>query len=87
MRLRRYLSSALLFLLPFAVLLVLWAVLIPWFNVNPRLFPTLGSVVAAGIESIRDGTLPAHIGASLLRVITGTALALVVAIPLGIAMG
>jgi hypothetical protein len=87
MRLRRYLSSALLFLLPFAVLLVLWAVLIPWFNVNPRLFPTLGSVVAAGIESIRDGTLPAHIGASLLRVFVGTVLALAAAIPLGVLMG
>ena len=87
MRLRQYLSSALLFLLPFAVLLVLWAVLIPWFNVNPRLFPTLGSVVAAGIESIRDGTLPAHIGASLLRVFVGTVLALAAAIPLGVLMG
>ena len=87
MRLRQYLSSALLFLLPFAVLLALWAVLIPWFNVNPRLFPTLGSVVAAGIESIRDGTLPAHIGASLLRVFVGTVLALAAAIPLGVLMG
>ena len=76
-----------MFLLPFAVLLVLWAVLIPWFNVNPRLFPTLGSVVAAGIESIRDGTLPAHIGASLLRVFVGTVLALAAAIPLGVLMG
>ena len=44
-------------------------------------------MLEAAIETTRDGTLPAHIGASLLRVITGTALALVVAIPLGIAMG
>jgi NitT/TauT family transport system permease protein/taurine transport system permease protein len=87
MRLRRYLSSALMFLLPFAALLALWAVLVPAFNVNPRLFPTLGSVVAAGLESIRDGTLPAHIGASLLRVFVGTVLALAAAIPLGVLMG
>jgi NitT/TauT family transport system permease protein/taurine transport system permease protein len=87
MRLRRYLSSALMFLLPFAVPLALWAVLVPAFNVNPRLFPTLGSVVAAGLESIRDGTLPAHIGASLLRVFVGTVLALAAAIPLGVLMG
>ena len=87
MRLRHYLSSALTFLLPFVVLLALWAVLVPAFNVNPRLFPTLGSVVAAAIESIRDGTLPAHIGASLLRVFVGTVLALAAAIPLGVLMG
>jgi taurine transport system permease protein len=87
MRLRQRLSSALLFLLPFAVLLVLWALLIPYFNVNPRLFPTLGSVAQAGIESIQDGSLFAHIGASLMRVLVGTVLALIVAIPLGIAMG
>jgi taurine transport system permease protein len=87
MRLRHYLSSALTFLLPFAVLLALWAVLVPVLNVNPRLFPTLGSVVAASLESIRDGTLPAHIGASLLRVFVGTVLALAAAIPLGVLMG
>ena len=87
MRLRRYLSSALTFLLPFAVLLALWSVLVPAFNVNPRLFLTLASVVAAGLESIRDGTLPAHIGASLLRVFVGTVLALAAAIPLGVLMG
>src|SRR6185295_7441637 len=71
MRLQQWLSAALLFLLPFAVLLVLWAVLVPHLNVNPRLFPTLGSVVQAGIESMRDGSLPAHIGAILLRVLMG----------------
>jgi taurine transport system permease protein len=87
MRFPRWLTSALLFVLPFAVLLVLWAVLIPYFDVNPRLFPTLPSVVQAGAESIRDGTLVAHIAASLMRVLIGTALALVFAIPLGIAMG
>ena len=87
MRLRHYLSSALTFLLPFAVLLMLWAVLVPAFNVHPRLFPTLGSVLAAGLESIHDGTLPAHIGASLLRVFVGTVLALAAAIPLGVLMG
>lgn len=87
MRFRQAISSGLLFLLPFAVLLVLWALLVPYFNVNARLFPTLGAVVEAGIESIRDGSLPLHIGASLLRVIVGTVLALLVAIPLGILMG
>ena len=87
MQFRHRLIGALLFLAPFAVLLVLWAVLVPYFNVNPRLFPQLGAVVQAGIEGIQDGTLIAHIGASLARVLVGTVLALFVAIPLGIAMG
>ena len=79
--------SALLFFAPFVVLIALWAVLVPYFDVNPRLFPHLGSVVQAAIEGIRDGSLAGHIGASLLRVLVGTVLALVAAIPLGIAMG
>jgi NitT/TauT family transport system permease protein/taurine transport system permease protein len=84
---RRWLSSAFWFSFPFAVLLVLWAVLVPYFNVNPRLFPHLGAVVNAGIEGTLDGSLLRHIGASLLRVAVGTLLALLVAIPAGIAMG
>jgi NitT/TauT family transport system permease protein/taurine transport system permease protein len=87
MRLTRRVSSAALFVLPFAVLLVLWAVLVPYFNVNPRLFPHLSAVIAAGVEGIQDGTLVTHIGASLWRVLVGTVLALVAAIPLGVAMG
>jgi NitT/TauT family transport system permease protein/taurine transport system permease protein len=84
---RHWLSSALWFCAPFAVLIVLWALLIPYFNVSPRLFPHLTSVVQAGIEGIQDGSLIHHIGASLLRVLVGTILALLVAIPLGVAMG
>jgi NitT/TauT family transport system permease protein/taurine transport system permease protein len=84
---RHWLSSALWFCAPFAVLLILWAVLVPYFKVNPRLFPPLSSVVQAGIEGIEDGTLIQHIGASLLRVVVGTVIALLLAIPLGIAMG
>ncbi len=84
---RHWLSSVLWFCAPFAVLLVLWALLVPYFGVNPRLFPSLNSVVMAGVEGIQDGTLFRHIGASLLRVAVGTVLALLVAIPMGVAMG
>jgi taurine transport system permease protein len=87
MRLRQQFSSALAFFAPFAVLLFLWALFVPYFTVNPRLFPHLSSVVAAGIEGIQDGSLIQHIAASLLRVLVGTVLALVAAIPLGVAMG
>ena len=82
-----WLSSALWFCAPFAVLVALWAILIPYFTVSPRLFPHVTSVALAGIEGIQDGTLIQHIGASLLRVAVGTVLALLVAIPLGVAMG
>jgi taurine transport system permease protein len=75
------------FLAPFAVLLLLWAVLVPAFDVNPRLFPHLEAVIRAAWESILDGSLINHIWASLVRVAVGTALALLVSIPLGIAMG
>ncbi|MGB9366511.1 MAG: ABC transporter permease [Xanthobacteraceae bacterium] len=84
---RRLLYGTVAFTAPFAVLLALWAILVPYFNVNPRLFPHLNAVVQAGIEGIQDGTLIAHIAASLTRVLAGTVLALAVAIPLGIAMG
>ena len=79
--------SALQFVAPFAVLIALWAVLVPYFDVNPRLFPHLTSVIQAGFEGMRDGSLVGHIGASLLRVLVGTTLALLAAIPLGIVMG
>ena len=84
---RQRLSSALWFCAPFTVLLVLWAVLVPYFDVNPRLFPHLGAVIAAGVEGMQDSTLLTHIGASLWRVLVGTVLALIAAIPLGVAMG
>jgi taurine transport system permease protein len=84
---RRLLYGTLAFAAPFAVLLLLWAILVPYFNVNPRLFPHLGAVIEAAIEGVGDGTLVAHIAASLARVLVGTSLALAVAIPLGIAMG
>jgi taurine transport system permease protein len=87
MRLGQRFSSALAFVAPFAVLIVLWAVLVPAFKVNPRLFPHLTAVIQAAVEGIQDGSLIGHIGASLLRVLVGTTLALLAAIPLGIAMG
>jgi taurine transport system permease protein len=87
MRLLRGVLGAAAFISPFLFLALLWAVLVPWFDVNPRLFPQITSVAEAGLESLRDGSLIAHVGASLLRVVVGTVLALVLSIPLGVAMG
>ncbi|MCI0433907.1 MAG: ABC transporter permease [Gemmatimonadetes bacterium] len=51
------------------------------------IFPTPWQVVTSTIELIEDGTLWGHIGASLLRVGAGFALAVAVGVPLGIWMG
>lgn len=81
------LVGAAIFVAPLLALVVIWAVVVPLFNVNPRIFPSVGSVGTAAIESIKDGTLLNHIGASLLRVGLGTLIGIVTAVPLGIAMG
>jgi NitT/TauT family transport system permease protein len=51
------------------------------------IFPTPWQVVTGALELIRDGTLWAHIGASLMRVGAGFLLAVVFAVPLGLWMG
>lgn len=80
-------SSIAIFIAPLAGLVVLWAIAVPLFDFNPRVFPSVASVANAARESIADGTLIQHVGASLLRVIVGTVIGIVTAVPLGIAMG
>jgi NitT/TauT family transport system permease protein len=63
---------------------VWWAVVVQSKSV---IFPTPGQVVTGALELARDGTLSAHVGASLFRVGTGFLLAVTVAIPLGLWMG
>ncbi len=83
----RRLASAAVFSLPLIALVVLWALVVRVFEVNPRLFPDVLSVGRAAIESINDGSLLGHVAASMWRVLVGTVLALILAIPMGIAMG
>src|SRR6266536_4756904 len=83
----RSLRAALAFVTPLLALMLLWAVLVRAFQVDPRVFPDIVSVARAGIDSIRDGSLLMHAAASLARVAIGTALALLISIPLGVAMG
>jgi NitT/TauT family transport system permease protein/taurine transport system permease protein len=85
-RFPRLLATA-TFLAPLLVLLLLWEVLVRAFGVEPRVFPDVESVARAGFETIQDGSLVRHVGASLGRVAVGTLLAIVVSIPLGVAMG
>jgi NitT/TauT family transport system permease protein len=53
----------------------------------PALLPTLGNVARALFDGALDGTLPAHALATLYRVLVGLALAIGIALPLGILMG
>ncbi|MCG8548657.1 MAG: ABC transporter permease [Alphaproteobacteria bacterium] len=55
--------------------------------VNPILLPTPFEVADSFVRLTLDGTLPAHVLASLLRVVQGFLLALVIALPIGVAMG
>ena len=75
------------FIAPLLVVLLLWELLIRAFNVDPRVFPDVESVARAGLATLQDGSLARHVGASLVRVAVGTVLAIVVSIPLGVAMG
>ena len=68
-----------------ALLLAAW-----WLTVvetHSVIFPTPWQVVTGTVELIKDGTLWMHIGASLMRVGVGFALAVLVAVPLGLWLG
>lgn len=75
------------FVAPLLFLVVLWQVIVMIFNVNPRVFPDVPTVLRAGWGTIADGSLFAHVAASMWRVSVGTIIAIVTAVPLGIAMG
>jgi NitT/TauT family transport system permease protein len=85
---RRHVIAAKRILPSLAVIALLvglwWAVVVATHSV---VFPTPWQVVTGTMELVRDGTLWDHIGASLFRVGTGFALAVIVAVPLGLWMG
>jgi NitT/TauT family transport system permease protein/taurine transport system permease protein len=81
------LYSAFKFALPLILLLIFWEFCVQFFQVNARVFPSIEAVFNAGVEAVKDGSIFAHIVASLGRVAVGTLLAVVVSIPLGVAMG
>ena len=81
------LAGAATFIAPLLALVLIWAIAVPLFGIDPRVFPSVPAVTEAALELIRDGTLIQHIGASLLRVGLGTLIGVATAVPLGIAMG
>lgn len=81
------LYSAFKFALPLLILLIFWEFCVQFFQVNARVFPSIEAVLKAGLEAVNDGSIFNHIAASLGRVAVGTLLAVLVSIPLGVAMG
>ena len=77
----------LMFCAPLLMLVLIWEMAVRGFQVDPRVFPSVESVARAGLESVQDGTLLHHVLASMGRVLAGTSLAIVVGVPLGVAMG
>jgi len=70
---------------------VIAALLLAWWGAivatRSLIFPTPWGVVTGTLELLQDGVLWRHIGASLMRVGAGFALAVCVALPLGLWMG
>jgi len=67
-----------------ALIATWWLVVV---KTESAIFPTPLAVLAGARELVEDGTLWDHIGASLMRVGIGFALAVVIAVPLGLWMG
>lgn len=87
MRRHSRLTAAAAFVLPLLVLVVGWELIVRGFGVSQRVFPGVAPVLQAGLESIQDGSLIGHIGASLGRIALGTIIGILLAVPLGILMG
>jgi taurine transport system permease protein len=69
--------------IPFAVLIVAWAILTGTGTVTALFLPTPGAVVLTAWDLMRDGSLWVNIVASLARVLVG----LVVSVPLAVGLG
>ncbi len=87
MRRHSRLTAAAAFVLPLLALVVGWELIVRGFDVSQRVFPGVAPVLMAGLESIQDGSLIGHIGASLGRIALGTIIGILLAVPLGILMG
>jgi NitT/TauT family transport system permease protein len=81
----RLLAGAWPRVLSFGALLLLWE--LAALPANPRKLPSPLTVASVLADRIADGSLPLHIGITLVRVAVSFALAMLVGIAIGIAMG
>jgi ABC-type nitrate/sulfonate/bicarbonate transport system permease component len=65
----------------------IWALVTRARWVDPILLPSPADVAKAFTASVADGSLQKHVAVSLLRVVEGFAIAMIIAVPLGILMG
>jgi len=72
---------------PFVVVFGLWEIVARAGVFPPRLFPTLETIVAAFVRLTESGILPHHVLDTVLRLLSGFALAAVVGVVIGIVMG
>ncbi len=72
---------------PFLVVGAIWEI-VAWLGVFPRkLFPPLEEIAATFVRLTVDGILPHHVFDTVLRLTAGFALAAIVGVAIGIAMG
>lgn len=83
----RRLSAAFWFVVPFVVLGLAWAAVVEVTGVQTRIFPQVNEVAAAFIDMWAAGELAHHVGASVRRVLIGGVIAILTAVPFGIALG
>jgi NitT/TauT family transport system permease protein/taurine transport system permease protein len=86
-RIGKTVSDTVWFLLPFLTLILVWKLSLQYSQVPERIFPSIESVWAVFIKMSADGSLWKHVLASLQRVLIGTLIAVMTAIPFGILMG
>src|SRR5690606_34857688 len=79
--------SVLWCLAPFAALRAVWAAVVAATGVPMRIFPQVPHAPRALVGMTVSGELTAHLAASLRRVLIGSVLAVVTALPFGIALG
>src|SRR5262249_58897877 len=77
----------LLFAVPFLVIIVAWVLAKSVFGVSDAALPSVGDVIRASGQLINWGILPYDVSASLYRIALGTALAIVIGVPLGLLLG
>jgi taurine transport system permease protein len=77
----------LLFVVPFLIIIAAWVLAKSAFGVSGAALPSIGDVIHASHQLISWGILPYDVAASLYRIALGTALAIVIGVPLGLLLG
>jgi ABC-type nitrate/sulfonate/bicarbonate transport system permease component len=83
---RRAITDAVFGALPFALLIAAWIAAPHLIDYPPYMLPRLAAIWTRLVETVADGTLPAHVATSLTRLLAGFVIGNAIAIPLGVAI-